>query len=82
MKTEDQIYKKLEECVNQLEALSKEAKDNNYTEETTPEEYKANATIAFTSIALLAWVLDMEEQLKPILDAIRIRHIKDKLSKI
>lgn len=60
MKTEQKIEDKLEKIINSFAALAQSLGEN------PTEDQKVTATVQFAMISILGWVLDAEEELKPL----------------
>ena len=78
MKTETQVVEKLEEAVKQLEELNAKLPTDGSEVGTDLAVQFASAAGAFFAIA---WVLDCEEELAPVVNQMRIANIASKFKR-
>jgi len=77
VKSEKQITEKMEKTVESLVATCDGIEDG--CEAT--EEQKAEVLTYLSTVGALAWVLDQEEEMRPILTQIRLAGVAQKLEK-
>ena len=78
MKTEQQIVSRLEHLVTEIEKLSVSIPAEQLENNTVPIEDQKGINFIVGALFILSWVLDCEEELKPIIRAMRLQVLADK----
>jgi hypothetical protein len=78
MKTEKECVDRLDAVVSAIEKLAADVGPDVKTED-VPQDVKDQMILQTGILVNLAWVLDQEEELKPLLRAMRVQALADKL---
>lgn len=78
MKTEQQIVSRLEHLVTEIEKLSSSIPVEQLENNTVPIEDQKGINFLVGALFILSWVLDCEDELKPIIRAMRLQVLADK----
>jgi hypothetical protein len=75
VKTERQLCERLEEITAKIETLAGQCGDE------PSEQQKAEALSLLASVGVLAWVLDCEDQMRPVLCGLRLAALSEEARK-
>lgn len=77
MKTKQQCEEKLEEVLATFSKLAETIGEDTKPEQVS-EETRAKIIVNFGMLGCLAWILDVEEELRPLLTALRATTLAEK----